>query len=96
MRRSSRWSGRTSSLAVFPVAAASPRDALRLGLTVWAIYLTDRLLDVRRPSRESETPRHDFYRRHQRGAQILLSLVVIADLMVAAFWLLPRLSSTEV
>jgi hypothetical protein len=66
-----------------------PAGRAALGLTVWAIYLADRLLDVRRPPPATETVRHNFYRRHQSAAQILLSLVVISDLTVAALWLRP-------
>jgi hypothetical protein len=33
-----------------------------LGLTVWAIYLADRLLDIRHPASAEESIRHEFYR----------------------------------
>jgi hypothetical protein len=60
-----------------------------LGLTVWAIYLADRLLDVRHPASAAETVRHAFYRRHRTFALALLAAVVCADLLVTRLWLRP-------
>src|SRR5580704_2501089 len=60
-----------------------------LGLTVWAIYLADRLLDVRQPASAMESIRHRFYRRHRMFAQCLLAVVVCADALVSALWLRP-------
>src|SRR6202789_4740956 len=45
-----------------------------LGLTVWAIYLADRLLDVRYPAPVSESIRHQFYRRHRVFAYTLFAI----------------------
>lgn len=54
-----------------------------LGLTVWAIYLADRLLDVRAAAGTPKTARHDFSRRHQRGLRALLAAVVVLDGFIA-------------
>jgi len=67
---------------------------LVLGLTVWAIYLADRLLDVRRPAVGPESARHSFYRRHRRGAALLLLAVVSADAAVTIFLLRPAVFHT--
>ncbi len=64
---------------------------LVLALTVWAIYLGDRLLDVRRPAVAMEAPRHQFYRRHRAGAMVLLALVLAADLGVTAVAVRPAI-----
>lgn len=60
-----------------------------LGLTVWAIYLADRMLDVRNPSVECETARHQFSRRHQKALAALLGLVVVTDFLLSFFALRP-------
>ncbi len=60
-----------------------------LGLTVWAIYLADRLLDVRHPASALESIRHRFYRRHRGFALTLLAAVVSVDLLVTVLWVLP-------
>jgi len=52
---------------------------LVLGLTVWAVYLADRLLDVRKSGPTPYTARHDFYRRHPREFIALLAAVVAVD-----------------
>ncbi len=64
-----------------------------LGLTVWAIYLVDRLIDVRHPAAERESTRHRFYRENRRLAKILLGAVLSADLFVALRWLRPAVFS---
>ncbi len=58
-----------------------------LGLTVWAIYLADRLLDVRHPPVAYESRRHRFYRRNRATAGVTLGIVVTADLFIALIWL---------
>jgi len=60
-----------------------------LGLTVWAIYLVDRLLDIRHAQPSNESVRHRFYRTHRAFAQILLTLVACADVAVTGLWLRP-------
>lgn len=60
-----------------------------LGLTVWAIYLADRLLDVRYPASAAESIRHQFYRRHRVFAQALFGVVVSVDVLVTSLWLRP-------
>ncbi len=49
-----------------------------LGLTVWTIYLADRLLDTRRPEGRNEPLRHRFSRR----ARMLLGLLIVFNLAV--------------
>lgn len=60
-----------------------------LGLTVWAVYLADRLFDVRHAASAIESIRHRFYRRHRRYVIALLAIVVCADALVAALWIHP-------
>lgn len=56
-----------------------PAGRWALGLTVWAIYLTDRLLDVREGRSAPRTARHEFARRHRRWMAALLALALAAD-----------------
>jgi hypothetical protein len=56
----------------------APQARLSLGLSVWAIYLADRILDARRPYATAEAPRHQFYRNHPLAARTLLALVLLA------------------
>jgi hypothetical protein len=60
-----------------------------LGLTVWAVYLADRLLDVRRPASGLEPVRHRFYRQHRGFVQTLLGLILSVDIVVTRLWLRP-------
>jgi len=53
-----------------------------LGLTVWLIYICDRLLDIRRPDFVPSTARHRFYRRHYRLALAVLCTIALADAML--------------
>jgi hypothetical protein len=60
-----------------------PTARIVLGLTVWAVYLADRLLDIRGTDPAVNTARHDFYRRHPRAFLILLSAVLALDAIFA-------------
>jgi len=71
----------------YPTILRPPGRAV-LGLTVWAIYLADRLLDTRHPA-VWESVRHRFYRRHRGFASTLFALVVGVDLLVTSLWLRP-------
>ncbi|MGB6941198.1 MAG: hypothetical protein WBE37_02225 [Bryobacteraceae bacterium] len=69
-----------------------PAGRLVLGLTVWAIYLLDRLLDARKPppvNGTAEPARHRYYRRHFELMAALLAIVIAADALVAMVWLRP-------
>jgi hypothetical protein len=68
-----------------------PAWRLVLGLTVWAIYLLDRLLDARQPPAFDEPARHRFYRRYRNAMAVLLGVVLAADAIVALGWLRPAL-----
>jgi hypothetical protein len=48
---------------------------IALPLTVWAIYLADRLFDSIRPAEFTLATRHQFYRAHRIAALILLACV---------------------
>jgi len=74
-------------------SALRPAGRLMLGLTVWAIYLADRLLDVRAQSTGTETLAHRFCRRNQALASTLLGVALIADLILALLWLRPAVFS---
>lgn len=76
----------------YPTVLRTP-GRLVLGLTVWAIYLADRLMDVRHPAGAYESTRHRFYREHQGFAQLLLGAVLLADLITAVVWLRPAVFS---
>jgi hypothetical protein len=60
-----------------------PAGRAVLGLTVWAIYLTDHLLDVRHETNEGERARHVFCRRHLREVRVGLLLILCVDFLVA-------------
>jgi hypothetical protein len=74
-----------------------PSGRLVLGLTVWAIYLLDRLLDARKPppvnktSGESvrEPARHRYCRRHMKLMGALLAAALAADAFITILWLRP-------
>jgi hypothetical protein len=64
-----------------------PAGRVALGLTVWAIYLADRLLDVRHPAKAGESTRHAFYRRHRTVALAGFGVILLADFLVTGLWL---------
>jgi hypothetical protein len=66
-----------------------PSGRFVLGLTVWAIYIADRLLDVRGPASDNETTHHSFYRANRLSWTAILIAVITADLLVTVFWLRP-------
>jgi len=66
-----------------------PAGRLALFLTVWSIYIADRLLDVRGPAEIAESARHQFYRRHKHFAAGLLAVLLIAALTIAVLELRP-------
>jgi hypothetical protein len=68
-----------------------PPARLVLGLTVWAIYLLDRLLDARKPPSLCEPARHRYYRRHSKLMATLLALVLVADGWIAILRLRPAI-----
>jgi hypothetical protein len=70
-----------------------PAAQLMLGLCVWAIYLADRLLDVRSPSSGPETLAHRFCRQNHKLARTLLGAVLCANFLVAFLWLRPPVFS---
>ncbi|WP_321477372.1 hypothetical protein [uncultured Paludibaculum sp.] len=82
------FAARCFSLPLRPVAQVI------LFLTVWVIYLGDRLLDVRHPPTASESPRHRFYRRHRRLAFILLTLAIAAASALCLLELRPAVLRT--
>lgn len=66
---------------------------LTLGLTVWAIYVADRILDAGHPPAGPENARHTFYRNHPVFSRVLLAAIVAIDALVsltilrpAVFW----------
>ncbi len=63
----------------YPSVLHAP-DRLVLGLTVWAIYLADRLIDAWHP-----------YRQNRGLARCLLAAVLLADGVVALVWLRPAI-----
>jgi hypothetical protein len=57
-----------------------------LGLTVWAIYLADHLIDLHRAPASRDTVHDAFYRRHQRFARGLLVAIPIVEALLVTFW----------
>jgi hypothetical protein len=80
------WQGFLAYRFAIPLG---PAGRLVLGLTVWAIYLLDRVLDSRMPPSSREPARHRFYRRNRKGMTALLAIVVAADALIALHWLRP-------
>lgn len=70
-----------------------PAGRCALTLTVWSIYIADRLIDVRGPAAENEPTRHRLYRQKRGLAKVLLTCVVFADLFIALLWLRPAVFS---
>ncbi|MFT6397362.1 MAG: hypothetical protein ACJAYU_002115 [Bradymonadia bacterium] len=60
-------------------------------MAVWAVYIADRLIDVRGPAAPDESSRHRFYRRNRSRAMLWLALVLTAGGISAAAWLPLRL-----
>lgn len=79
----------------FP-SALRPAGRVVLGLTVWSIYLADRLFDVRRPAVGEESARHDFYRRHSRITIAILTIAASADCLITFVWLRPAVLHTGI
>lgn len=73
--------------------AAAPGTVAALGLTVWAIYVVDRLLDARAALRGEANlalqERHYFHWRHRR----VLTVLAAAGFAAAAAMVLPRLGA---
>ena len=70
-----------------------PAGRCVLSLTVWVIYIADRLIDVRGPAADIESMRHRFYRQNRGLAKVLLTCVVFGDLFIALLWLRPAVIS---
>ncbi len=68
-----------------------PAARFVLGLTVWAIYLLDRILDARKPPSLYEAARHRFYRRRWKAMLALLVLVVACDGCITMLRLRPAI-----
>ena len=63
-----------------------PSGRCVLGLTVWAIYLADRLLDARHMAPSSSG---GFYQRNWKALGLLLAMVLVADAVFTTVWLRP-------
>lgn len=74
--------------------ALRPAGRAALALTVWAIYLLDRLLDTRAPRFSLDGMPHWFYRRRRRFATALLVGVTLADAVLVFFDLRPSVLLT--
>jgi len=70
-----------STLLFAKIYAAVPSTAslITLGLTVWIIYTTDRLLDVHGIKEEVASARHRFHQRHQATLKFWLILITMID-----------------
>jgi 4-hydroxybenzoate polyprenyltransferase len=61
---------------IFEVVPSIP-SLISLGLTVWIIYTTDRLLDARDVVGEAASERHRFHQRHQKKLMLWLVLAMM-------------------
>ena len=71
----------------YPPVMPAPAARFALFLSVWAIYIADRLIDVRAPAAENETMRHRFYRQNGAFARTLLGVVALAGVVASVLWL---------
>lgn len=55
---------------------------IALALAAWAVYLSDRLLDARRPAGFADAARHDFCRHHLRAIGLLLGAVLFTGSLI--------------
>ncbi|HEU0119890.1 MAG TPA: hypothetical protein VFQ91_05140 [Bryobacteraceae bacterium] len=60
-----------------------------LGLTVWLIYVVDRILDGLRQAEAGDAPRHRFARRHRLPLLLAAALGLAANLVLAFRYLEP-------
>jgi hypothetical protein len=65
-----------------------------LALTVWLIYVADRLLDVRALAQAPPTARHRFYFDHQPFALGLVAAIATVDAAIIGFNLRPEVFRT--
>jgi hypothetical protein len=68
-----------------------PAARIALFLTVWAIYLLDRLLDARKPPTRLEPARHRYYRQRWSRMALLLLAVLSFDAAISMRWLRPAI-----
>lgn len=71
-----------------------PVGRVILFLTVWLIYVVDRLLDARRPAAGQEPERHQFYRRHQWAMGVAAAVVLVVDAALILLELHPAVFRT--
>jgi len=65
---------------------ARPEDLLLLFVAVWAIYILDRVLDVRKLKSWASTKRHRFAQRFKRPLLFLLAFLLVAGAGMAVWW----------
>jgi hypothetical protein len=68
-----------------------PAVRITLFLTVWAIYLFDRILDAQKPAVRQEPARHRYSRRYSKWMAALLVAVASGDTAIAILWLRPAI-----
>ncbi|MBS1488015.1 MAG: hypothetical protein JST43_10560 [Bacteroidetes bacterium] len=56
-----------------------PQGLMALGLTVWAIYTADHLVDAKRIKQTASTERHRFHQTHFKALCVLLAVALLAD-----------------
>jgi 4-hydroxybenzoate polyprenyltransferase len=66
-------------------AQLRPYAYITLGLTVWAIYTTDHLIDASKIKHDASTHRHRFHQKHFKVLIACLVLAVIADFVLLFF-----------
>jgi len=69
---------------IFNLVPSYP-SLVSLGLTVWIIYTTDRLLDIRDVMGEAASERHRFHQRNQTKLKYWLVVVLIIDIVLIFF-----------
>jgi hypothetical protein len=68
-----------------------PTTTIALGISVWVLYVADRILDVMAapiaaPSPDNDTARHRFYRQHHERAAPWVAALAILVVALALLW----------
>jgi hypothetical protein len=80
------WQGFFAAMFETPITLAA---RVSLGLAVWAIYIADRLLDVRRAGTPIATARHRFHQDHRVAMRRLLGVLVVCAVPVVLLQVRP-------
>ncbi len=72
------------------ISAVQPVNAVVLGLSVWLVYTTDRLVDTHSTTPPRiQSPRHQFAQAHRRPLLGAVAILLVIDLCLAIIYLPP-------